>query len=55
MDYLLAKHCVLDLLESNCFFNVWLCHSLMFSATLCTHMYLLTYLIAVFTKLVLPF
>lgn len=55
VDYLLAKHCVLDLLESNCFFNVWLCHSLMFSATLCTHMYLLTYLIAVFTKLVLPF
>lgn len=55
VDNLLAKYCVLDLLEIDCFFNVWLCHSLMFSTTLCLHIYLFKYLIAVLTKTVLFF
>lgn len=41
VDYLMANDYVLDLLVNVCFFNVWVCHSLMFSATLCTHIHLL--------------
>lgn len=55
MDYLMAKYYVLDLLVNDCFFNLWVCHSLMFSTTLCTHMYLLKYLVAIFTTMILFF
>lgn len=55
VDYLMAKDYVLDLLVNDCFFNPWVCHSLMFSTTLRTHMYLLKYLNAILTAMILFF